>query len=111
LGFEVPVLFLRDWRWYGLAARIGESHMTASTPFDLDKLFEGSLRRLRAEAEYFSRLTDHNAELGRLNETHLVKLLRDYLPPKVGIGSGFIVCGGATPVQSPQCDIVLSTTP
>jgi hypothetical protein len=81
--------------------------MTATTPFDLDKLFEGSLRRLRAEAEYFSRLTDHNPELGRLNETHLVKMLRDYLPPKVGIGTGFIVCGGETPLQSPQCDIVL----
>ena len=75
--------------------------MATSTPFDLDKLFEGSLRRLRAEAEYFSRQTDHNPELGRLNETHLVKLLRDYLPPKVGIGTGFIVCGGETPLQSP----------
>jgi hypothetical protein len=81
--------------------------VTATTPFDLDKLFEGSLRRLRAEAEYFSRLTDHNPELGRLNESHLVKLLRDYLPPKVGLGTGFIVCGGKTPRQSPQCDIIL----
>ena len=81
--------------------------MNATTAFDLDRLFEGSLRRLRAEAEYFSRLTDHNPELGRLNETHLVKLLRDYLPPKVGIGTGFIVCGGDTPSQSPQCDIIL----
>jgi hypothetical protein len=50
--------------------------------FDLGKLFEGSLRRLQTEAEYFSRLTEHNPELGRLNETHLIKLLREYLPPK-----------------------------
>jgi hypothetical protein len=78
-----------------------------SSRFDLDKLFEGSLQRLRTEAEYFSRLTDHNPELGRLNETHLVKLLKDYLPPKIGIGTGFIVCGGSAPRQSPQCDIVL----
>ena len=80
--------------------------MTATTAFDLDKLFEGSLRLLRTEAEYFSRLTDHNPELGRLNETHLVKLLREYLPPKIGIGTGFIVCGGSKPLQSPQCDII-----
>jgi len=81
--------------------------MPLTKAFDLDKLFDGSLLRLRAEAEYFSRLTDHNPELGRLNETHLVKLLREYLPPKIGIGTGFIVSGGRKPLQSPQCDIVL----
>lgn len=74
---------------------------------NIDRLFEGSLLRLRTEAEYFSRLTDHNGELGRLNETHLVNLLRSYLPPKIGIGTGFIECGGADPRQSSQCDIVL----
>jgi|RhiMethySRZTD1v2_1073278.scaffolds.fasta_scaffold285047_1 uncharacterized protein DUF6602 len=74
---------------------------------DINKLFEGSLLRLRTEAEYFSRLTDHNGELGRLNETHLVNLLRAYLPPKIGIGTGFIECGGSNPRQSSQCDIVL----
>jgi len=76
-------------------------------PFDIDRLFEGSLQRLQAEAEYFSRLTDHNPELGRLNESHLVALLRSYLPPKYGIGTGFIACGGDNPQQSPQCDIIL----
>jgi hypothetical protein len=81
--------------------------MTSPNGFNLDRLFEGSLQRLKAEAEYFSRLTGHNPELGRLNETHLVKLLRDYLPPKIGIGSGFIVSGGPNPTQSPQCDIIL----
>jgi hypothetical protein len=81
--------------------------MTVTTPFDLNRMFEGSLRLLRTEAEYFSRLTDHNPELGRLNETHLVKLLREYLPPKIGIGTGFIVCGGNNPMQSPQCDLIL----
>lgn len=78
-----------------------------SIPFDINRLFDGSLQKLRTEAEYFSRLTGHNPELGRLNETHLVKLLRDYLPPKVGIGTGFIASGGQNPCQSPQCDIIL----
>ena len=81
--------------------------MSGSKPLDIERLFEGSLLRLRAEAEYFSQLTDHDPELGRLNETHLVNLLRAYLPPKIGIGTGFIACGGNTPKQSPQCDIVL----
>jgi hypothetical protein len=57
-----------------------EITMPESKPFDIDRLFEGSLLRLRAEAEYSSRLTDHDPELGRLNETHLVQLLRTYLP-------------------------------
>jgi hypothetical protein len=80
--------------------------MASTKAFDLDRLFEGALRRLKIEAEYFSRLTDHDPELGRLNETHLVKMLRDYLPPKIGIGTGFIVSGGSRK-PSPQCDIVL----
>lgn len=75
--------------------------------FDLDKLFEGYLHLLQTEAEYFSRLTEHNAELGRMNETHLVKLLRRYLPAKFGIGTGFIQCGGSERRQSPQCDIII----
>jgi hypothetical protein len=81
--------------------------MSAPKPLDIDSLFEGSLQRLRVDAEYFSRLTDHNPELGRLNETHLVSLLRAYLPPKIGIGTGFIASGGDRPRQSPQCDIIL----
>jgi hypothetical protein len=76
-------------------------------PFSIENLFEGSLRRLRAEAEFFSKLTSHNPELGRMNESHLVNLLRWYLPPKFGIGTGFIASGGTAPQQSPQCDIII----
>jgi hypothetical protein len=36
-----------------------------------------------------------------------VQLLRTYLPPKIGIGTGFIVSGGDSAQQSPQCDIIL----
>jgi hypothetical protein len=79
----------------------------SATPFNIEKLFFGSLAKLRTEASYFSTLTDHNPELGRLNESHLVSLLRSYLPPKYALGSGFIVCGGPEPKQSPQCDIIV----
>src|ERR1700761_652466 len=81
--------------------------MIKPSPFDIKTLFEGQLEKLRVEAEFFSRLTDHKAELGRLNETHLVQLLRNYLPPRIGIGTGFIASGGQDPQLSPQCDIVL----
>lgn len=81
--------------------------MSAPKPLDIDRLFEGYLLRLRVDAEYFSRLTDHNPELGRLNETHLVSLLREVLPQKIGIGTGFIASGGDCPRKSPQCDIIL----
>jgi hypothetical protein len=81
--------------------------MHKTTSFDLNHLFDGWLQVLRTEAEHFSRLTDHKPEHGRLNEGHLVKLLRGYLPSKVGIGTGFIVNGGDDYRQSPQCDIIL----
>jgi hypothetical protein len=81
-----------------------------ATPFQIEKLFSGSLAKLRTEASYFSTLTDHNPELGRLNESHLVSLLRNYLPSKYGIGTGFLVSGGAEPKQSPQCDIIVYDT-
>ena len=82
--------------------------MSKTKPLNVHDLFEASLLRLRTEAKHFSRLTAHRGELGRLNETHLVNLLRAYLPPRIGIGTGFIQCGGgAKSRQSPQCDIVL----
>lgn len=75
--------------------------------FDLEKLMEGTIRQLQAEAKYFSSLTSHNGEKGRLNETHLVRTLRRYLPDKFGLGTGFIVAGGAEITQSRQCDIII----
>jgi hypothetical protein len=81
--------------------------MTTPKLFDLNRLFDGWLQVLRTESEHFSRLTDHKSELGRLNEGHFVKLLRTYLPSKIGVGTGFIVSGGSSPRQSPQCDIIL----
>jgi uncharacterized protein DUF6602 len=75
--------------------------------FDFKKLMEGTIRQLETEADYFSSLTAHNPEKGRLNETHLVKTLRRYLPPKFGIGTGFIVAAGSPIIESSQCDIII----
>lgn len=75
--------------------------------FDVEKLMAGNIAQLRLEREFFSSLTSHRGEIGRLNETHLVRTLRRYLPPKFGIGTGFVVSGGKAISQSPQCDIII----
>lgn len=75
--------------------------------FDVDKLMAGNIAQLRIEKEFFSSLTSHPGEVGRLNETHLVRMLRRYLPAKFGIGTGFMVSGGEHGIMSPQCDIII----
>lgn len=75
--------------------------------FHLEQLMQGTIKQLKTEAGYFSTLTSHNPEKGRLNETHLVNLLRRYLPPKFGVGTGFIVSGGNHVQESSQCDIII----
>ncbi|TPJ39567.1 hypothetical protein FJ434_21500 [Mesorhizobium sp. B2-5-13] len=67
----------------------------------------GNIAQLRIEKEFFSSLTSHPGEVGRLNETHLVRMLRRYLPAKFGIGTGFLVSGGEHGRMSPQCDIII----
>ena len=62
--------------------------MPESKPFNIDKLFEGSLRRLRTEAEYFRRLTDHDPELGRPNETHLLIFCAPTYLPRSALARG-----------------------
>ncbi len=75
--------------------------------FNVDKLMAGNIAQLRIEKEFFSSLTSHPGEVGRLNETHLVRMLRRYLPAKFGIGTGFLVSGGEHGTMSPQCDIII----
>jgi hypothetical protein len=75
--------------------------------FNVEKLMAGNIAQLRIEKEFFSSLTAHRGEVGRLNETHLVRMLRRYLPAKFGIGTGFLVSGGEHGRMSPQCDIII----
>ncbi len=75
--------------------------------FNLNALMEGTIRQLRTDADYFSRLTAHPGEKGRLNESHLVRTMRRYLPEKFGLGTGFIVSGGDSISESRQCDIII----
>ena len=69
--------------------------------FDVDRLLAGNIAQLQIEKQFFSSLTRHGPEIGRLNETHLVRMLRRYLPEKFGIGTGFLVSGGEDGTMSP----------
>lgn len=77
-------------------------------PPKIDKLFEGFKLQLKNEGQYFSNLSDHNGEKGRLNESHLKKVLRQFLPEKYGIGTGFIVSSESLDKKdNPQLDIII----
>jgi hypothetical protein len=74
----------------------------------LAQLFAGSKLALENEGKYFSTLSDHQGEKGRLNESHLKILLRRHLPEKYGIGTGFIVSSNTiNRTDNPQIDIVI----
>jgi len=54
---------------------------------DVDRLTAGNIAQLQIEKQFFSSLTRHGPVIGRLNETHLVRMLRRYLPEKFGMAS------------------------
>ncbi len=56
----------------------------------LERLYEGTRQQLLLEAGVFSQLSDHPGEKGRSNEDHLRNVLRDFLPKRMGLGTGFI---------------------
>lgn len=64
---------------------------------------------LIAKGDYLSELTDHPGEKGRANESHLVDFLKEFLPRKYKIGTGFIeaVDDNGGRLISSQNDIIL----
>lgn len=82
--------------------------MSHESPTKLEKLFQGTRSVLENEGRYFSSLSDHQGEKGRLNETHLKATLRRHLPEKFGLGTGFIVSSKTiNNKDNPQIDIVI----
>ncbi len=79
------------------------------TRFDINDLLSGYLNQLRVEAKYFSDQIEHNAEKGRLNETHFRTILRRFLPKRFGIATGFIASTSERKL-SPQCDVIIYDT-
>jgi hypothetical protein len=74
----------------------------------IGNLFKGIKLNLRNEGEFFSELSDHQGEKGRLNESHLKNVLRRHLPEKFGLGTGFIVSSRTiNKKDNPQLDIVI----
>ncbi|MCC7305277.1 MAG: hypothetical protein IT558_03345 [Alphaproteobacteria bacterium] len=64
---------------------------------------------LDARGEYFSNLTDHPAEKGNANENHFACFLKEFLPKKYKVGTGFIeaVSNQEERLISAQTDIIL----
>jgi len=75
---------------------------------DLVNLIQARFRRLLVDFEltHSIELVTHPGESGRLHETTLREFLRDYLPQRIGVGTGQIAEALAEE-QSRQIDIVL----
>lgn len=71
----------------------------------VEQYWGGVLQQLRAEVDVFSRLVAHMGERGRINEQALSRMLEDFVPERVGVGSGVLIdaFGG----QGQQTDVVL----
>jgi hypothetical protein len=82
--------------------------MATNQSTKIDNLFKGVKLNLKNEGEFFSELSDHQGEKGRLNESHLKNVLRRHLPEKFGLGTGFIVSSRTiNKKDNPQLDIVI----
>lgn len=73
----------------------------------LDQIIESTAQRLQNEAPYLLSYTKHPAEKGRLLEAAVTNALREFLPPKMGLGTGFIQ---SPDKQSRQQDIIVYDT-
>lgn len=71
----------------------------------LQKLLENERRKMLAQWSLASNSVDHDVSRGELNETTLRKVLRQQLPIKYGVGSGFVEVANGD--QSTQQDVIV----
>lgn len=82
--------------------------MTDNSATKINSLFRGTREIPKNEGNYFSNLSDHMGERGRLNESHLKNVLQRHLPKKFALGTGFIVSSKTiNKDDNPQLDIIL----
>jgi hypothetical protein len=70
----------------------------------VEEYWGGVARRLQIEVNTFNRLIEHNAEVGRENELSLVRIVEQFVPPSVGIGSGIVFDSAGN--RSKQTDLI-----
>ncbi|MCK5659421.1 MAG: hypothetical protein KAH96_06070 [Alphaproteobacteria bacterium] len=73
----------------------------------LAKMLKSRKEELKNEAKQIASMTGHPAEKGRSNEQYLMSYLKDYLPSKMGVGTGFIETIKGKERQSSQQDIII----
>ncbi|QCW51453.1 hypothetical protein FE634_15445 [Nocardioides dongxiaopingii] len=71
----------------------------------VEEYWQGVAQRLQVEADVFNRLIMHNAESGRENESSLTDIVRRFLPPTVGVGTGIVIDSDGR--RSQQCDLIV----
>lgn len=71
----------------------------------VEEYWQGVAQRLQIEADVFNRLIMHNAEQGRENEASLTEVVRRFLPPSVGVGTGIVIDSEGR--RSQQCDLIV----
>ena len=71
----------------------------------LTSTFEKLSRRFRVDFAELAAETEHPGEAGSSREEALRELLRNYLPKRVGVGSGFVI--DANGGKSRQTDVVI----
>jgi hypothetical protein len=71
----------------------------------VEEYWSGVAKQLQVEADVFSRLVQHNAEMGRSNELALAKLATRLLPSSVDVGTGVIFDSDGN--RSAQTDLII----
>jgi hypothetical protein len=72
------------------------------------KVYFDAMRKVFAlQSEVLTAALPHLGERGRNDEERIREFLRQTLPRKFGVGTGFVVCSDATTQPSPQLDVVV----
>jgi hypothetical protein len=80
--------------------------VTKISPYSFSDKVSFSAQFLREACSLAAKIK-HVAERGRLNEKQLEKILRQVLPRKMEIGTGFIACSDASKELSAQQDLII----
>jgi len=72
---------------------------------DLNEIMAAVAAKVSIDFERVTKQISHPGEKGAAREDVLIEFLRDYLPDRIGVSSGFVVDHEGN--VSPQCDVIL----
>ncbi|MFI6599139.1 DUF6602 domain-containing protein [Nonomuraea sp. NPDC050536] len=71
----------------------------------IEEYWAGVVQRLQAEVDIFARLVRHKATQGQENEAALARLLKSFVPQRLGVGTGMVIDSHDTYAR--QADVIL----